>query len=105
MAVALGRNEKLPISTNQSACLLTLDDSDGDEEAEVGVGGDGGEEGEDGRHQDPQSQHPLPPVQLGQPTPGVLEEVQGCQLSILLGPKCPTCQIASTKRLIQVSAF
>ena len=60
--------------------LLTLDDPDGDEEAEVGVGGDGGEEGEDGRHQDPQSQHPLPPVQLGQSTPGVLELVQGCQL-------------------------
>ena len=85
--------------------LLTLDDPDGDEEAEVGVGGDGGEEGEDGRHQDPQSQHPLPPVQLGQPTPGVLEVVQGCQLSILLGPKCPTCRIASKKRLIQVLAF
>ena len=61
---------------------LTLDDPDGDEEAKVGVGGDGGEEGEDGRHQDPQSQHPLPPVQLGQPAPGVLEVVQGCQLSI-----------------------
>ena len=60
--------------------LLTLDDPDGDEEAEVSVGGDGGEEGEDGRHQDPQSQHPLPPVQLGQSTPGVLELVQGCQL-------------------------
>ena len=76
MAVALGRNEKLRSQSAPIKALafsLTLDDPDGDEEAEVGVGGDGREEGEDGRHQDPQSQHPLPPVQLGQPTPGVLE--------------------------------